>query len=81
MTAAEASRDTTGSSRSLGREFNVTRQRGRLVESSVAPYVNATMHPSSILRAPDNDCRRQQMQDLVRDRKAVAQIAPGEEAA
>jgi DNA polymerase len=64
----------------LGREFSVTRQRGRLVKSPVAPYVIATVHPS-ILRAPDNDSRRQQMQDFIRDLKAVAEIAEGEEAA
>jgi len=65
----------------LGREFSVTRQRGRLVKAPFAPHVIATAHPSSILRAPDNESRRQQMQDFVRDLKAVAQIAKAEEAA
>src|SRR5690348_4993715 len=37
----------------LGRQFRVTRQRGQWVESSLAPYVTATVHPSSILRTAD----------------------------
>jgi DNA polymerase len=37
----------------LGRDFSVTRQRGVPVESALAPLVVATVHPSSILRAPD----------------------------
>ncbi len=38
----------------LGKNFRVTRQRGEFVESPLAPYVLATVHPSSILRAPDD---------------------------
>ncbi|MBD0329067.1 MAG: UdgX family uracil-DNA binding protein, partial [Thermoleophilia bacterium] len=37
----------------LGRQFRVTRERGTLVESPLAPHATATVHPSSILRAPD----------------------------
>src|SRR6185369_9258294 len=37
----------------LGRSFRVSRQRGRFVTSALAPRVLATVHPSSILRAPD----------------------------
>jgi hypothetical protein len=43
--------------------------------------VIATVHPSSILRAFDRDSRRQQMQDFIRDLKAVAEISRSEEAA
>src|ERR1700733_8154950 len=39
----------------LGRELSVTRQRGQLIDSPLAPFVIATVHPSSILRAPDAD--------------------------
>src|ERR1700734_238571 len=51
----------------LGREFSVTRQRGELIESPLAPKVLATVHPSSILRAPDAVARQTQMQEFVRD--------------
>jgi uracil-DNA glycosylase len=42
----------------LGRQFRVTRSRGQFVESELAPLVMATVHPSSILRAPDEESRR-----------------------
>jgi DNA polymerase len=58
----------------LGRDFRVSRQRGELVESSLAPNVLATVHPSSILRAPDEDARRQQMSEFVADLRKVARL-------
>src|ERR1051325_4235171 len=42
----------------LGKDFRVSRQRGELISSSLAPYVMATVHPSSILRAPDEEKRQ-----------------------
>ena len=36
----------------LGRDFRVTKQRGTLIKSNLAPYVLATVHPSSLLRLP-----------------------------
>jgi len=56
----------------LGREFSVMRQRGKPVQSSLAPYVMATVHPSSILRAPDDASRREQKQAFVRDLQVAA---------
>lgn len=56
----------------LGRGFKVTQQRGIFVESPLAPLVTATVHPSSILRAPDADARREEMRALVSDLKKVA---------
>jgi uracil-DNA glycosylase family protein len=56
----------------LGRSFKVTRQRGTFVESPLAPLVTATVHPSSILREPDQAARRKAMQDFVRDLAAVS---------
>src|SRR5438876_3441412 len=56
----------------LGREFSVMRQRGKPVQSSLAPYVIATVHPSSILRAPDDASRREQKQAFVRDLQVAA---------
>lgn len=56
----------------LGRQFSVTRQRGELVHSSLAPNVLATVHPSSVLRAQDSETRRSQMRRFVQDLKQVA---------
>lgn len=39
----------------LGKQFRVTKQRGELVDSPLAEYVTATIHPSAILRAEDRD--------------------------
>jgi uracil-DNA glycosylase family protein len=36
----------------LGKQFRVTKQRGEFFPSELAPFVTATVHPSSILRAP-----------------------------
>ena len=58
----------------LGRQFRVTKMRGVPVESDLAPSVVATVHPSSILRAPDEGARQDAMQDFVRDLKAVAKL-------
>jgi len=56
----------------LGRAFKVTQMRGQFVESSLAPLVTATVHPSSILRAPDDESRRQELREFVADLKKVA---------
>ena len=42
----------------LGPQFKVSKQRGQFIESALAPYIMATVHPSSILRAPDDETRR-----------------------
>jgi uracil-DNA glycosylase family protein len=56
----------------LGRTFKVTRQRGSFVPSPLAPKVLATVHPSSILRAPDEETRREDMRRFVRDLRVAA---------
>jgi uracil-DNA glycosylase len=56
----------------LGRTFRVTRQRGEFVESPLAPLVTATVHPSSILRAENDEDREAAMDDFVRDLEKVA---------
>ena len=59
----------------LGKEFSVTRDRGKFVSSPLAPHVMATVHPSSILRAQDEESRREQMEAFIADlRVAAAQI-------
>ena len=55
----------------LGREFRVTRERGKPVESDLAPIVLATVHPSSILRADEED-REAELAAFVSDLKTVA---------
>jgi DNA polymerase len=58
----------------LGRDFRVTQHRGEFVESSLAPYVMATVHPSSILRAPDEATRHAEMRHFVADLKKLAGV-------
>jgi DNA polymerase len=56
----------------LGRTFKVSRQRGEFIEGVMAPVLTATVHPSSILRAPDDETRRAEMRRFVEDLKRVA---------
>jgi uracil-DNA glycosylase len=58
----------------LGRQFKVTKQRGVPVESDLAPYVVATVHPSSILRQETDEDREAAMKDLIADLKVVAKL-------
>jgi uracil-DNA glycosylase family protein len=58
----------------LGPQFRVTKQRGQFIESTLAPYVMATVHPSSILRAPDDETRQLEYRRFVDDLKKVAPI-------
>jgi uracil-DNA glycosylase len=53
----------------LGRQFRVTRERGRPVDSDLAPNVVATIHPSAVLRADD---REREFRGLVQDLEVVA---------
>jgi uracil-DNA glycosylase len=63
----------------LGRDFRVTRQRGELVDSPLAPNVMATVHPSSILRADEPD-REAEMKALVTDLRKAAALIDGAKA-
>ncbi len=56
----------------LGRSFRVTKQRGEFVEGLIGPVVTATVHPSSILRAPDEATRQAEMGAFVDDLRKVA---------
>src|SRR5258708_2993006 len=56
----------------FGRQFKVTRQRGKPIATPLAAHGIATVHPSSILRAPDDATRRAEYQAFVRDLKIVA---------
>jgi len=55
----------------LGKQFRVTKQRGELVTSPLAPYVTATIHPSAILRGEPAD-RERELARLVDDLRKVA---------
>jgi uracil-DNA glycosylase family protein len=56
----------------LGRHVRVTRDRGRPLESALAPVALATVHPSSILRAPDDESRRRERAAFVDDLEVAA---------
>ncbi len=58
----------------LGKSFSVTRDRGKLVESDLADKVLATVHPSSILRAVDEESRQNQFNAFVEDLKKIASL-------
>lgn len=56
----------------LGKSFRVTQHRGEWLESPLAPKIMATVHPSSILRASDNEARRAETERFVDDLKLAA---------
>jgi DNA polymerase len=56
----------------LGKSFRVTVSRGQFVPSPIAPLVLATVHPSSILREPDDEARRAAMDRFIEDLATVA---------
>jgi DNA polymerase len=58
----------------IGKDFKVSQQRGRLIPSPLAPNVIATVHPSSILCAPDDASRHAEMKKFIQDLKKVAKI-------
>jgi DNA polymerase len=58
----------------LGRSFRVTQSRGELLEGyDIAPIVMTTVHPSSVLRSPDDETRRRERERFFAD---VAKLAP-----
>jgi uracil-DNA glycosylase len=58
----------------LGPKFRVSKQRGQFIESTLAPYILATVHPSSILRAPDDATRHEEKRRFINDLKKVARV-------
>jgi uracil-DNA glycosylase len=57
----------------LGKTFRVTKQRGEFFESELAPFITATIHPSAILRAPDEISREHEFDEFVADLRRVAE--------
>jgi DNA polymerase len=55
----------------LGAAFRVTQHRGELIDSPLAPIVLATVHPSSLLRAPDDETRHRETERFIDDLRIV----------
>jgi uracil-DNA glycosylase family protein len=62
----------------FGPSFRVTRERGKVLSSKFAPRVLATVHPSSLLRQPDEESRKREYEGFVIDLRAALKAA-GEE--
>lgn len=58
----------------LGSSFRVTRDRGRVVPSPLAPRTLATVHPASILRVPDEASRQAEVARFVEDLAVAARL-------
>jgi uracil-DNA glycosylase len=58
----------------LGPKFKVTERRGEVIPSTLAPFLVATVHPSSILRAPDEEARQEAMTAFVNDMRTIADV-------
>ena len=56
----------------MGPKFKVTVERGKFFETPWAPWLTATIHPSAILRMPDEEARREARARLVADLRGVA---------
>jgi len=61
----------------LGPSFTLTKHRGEFVESEWPAQVTATVHPSAILRAPDEESRHEEMAKFIADLKVVAKALKG----
>ncbi|HEY1676140.1 MAG TPA: UdgX family uracil-DNA binding protein [Candidatus Sulfotelmatobacter sp.] len=55
----------------LGKTFRVTRNRGKLVDSPLAPHVMATIHPSALLRLPEGADREAEMEHFIQDLRNI----------
>ena len=58
----------------LGPSFRLTHHRGEVLSTEIAPQIIATVHPSSILRAPDDDARHRELADFIADLKRVPKL-------
>jgi DNA polymerase len=59
----------------FGKAFRVTRDRGRFVPSPLAAYALATVHPSALLRAPDEETRHRETERFIEDLRKAASVA------
>jgi uracil-DNA glycosylase family protein len=58
----------------FGRAFRVSKDRGRFVQSGLALYALATVHPSALLRAPDEETRHREIRRFIEDLQQVVAI-------
>ncbi|MGD9615110.1 MAG: UdgX family uracil-DNA binding protein [Alphaproteobacteria bacterium] len=58
----------------FGNDFRVTRDRGRPVPSRWAPHALATVHPSSLLRVPDEETRHREIARFIEDLRRAAEL-------
>ena len=58
----------------FGRTFKVTQRRGEIFVTEMAPHAMATVHPSSLLRAPDPETRAAEKKKFVEDLKRIAPL-------
>ena len=59
----------------FGPSFRVTRERGKVLSSKLAPRVLATVHPSSLLRQPDEESRHREYKNFVADLRVAVRAA------
>src|SRR5919106_306838 len=59
----------------FGPSFRVTRERGKVMSSKFAPRVLATVHPSSLLRQPDEESRQREYKNFVADLRVAVNAA------
>jgi DNA polymerase len=59
----------------LGRPATITASRGQLLTAASGHPVIVTIHPSAVLRAPDDEARRAMMRQLVGDLRHAARAA------
>jgi len=64
----------TASQALLGSSFRLTKHRGKILSSALAPRLLATLHPSAILRSPDSKTRHREMGKFIADLKRVASL-------
>jgi uracil-DNA glycosylase len=61
----------------MGSSFRLTKHRGELLESDLAPIVTATIHPSAILRQQDDASRSKEREAFADDLRVVAKALAG----
>ena len=64
----------TAAKATMGASFRITRERGQALESDLAPFVTATVHPSAILRAPDDEARQAERRAFTEDLRTAAGV-------
>ena len=67
----------TAASAAIRKDFKVSAQRGEFVESALAPYVFATLHPSALLRLQDDAEREAAFAAFVKDLKLIRRALSG----